>query len=249
METKDCAYLSIMFKKHLVCLYVWIKIIFFIVIYYFNQNDTREQNMEKFFNDIKWIVWYERIVKIFISFILHCEKICLYVSKIYKIEFTWIFGEPCNRIIVHTNYQQNRNRKKSSLASPSLLQQDIYFLLHPYREYCSSYLPFISGIFFLSLHLVPLVRCFFLSQNWILLKIFLSIVQEINLVEQRDRLNRHRTLYFTLINLSGLKITLFSFFLFRSRNVMAFAYLPRFLKDFASILVPISSRLRANFPA
>lgn len=83
METKDCACLSIMFKKHLVCLYVWIKIIFFIVIYYFNQNDTREQNMEKFFNDIKWIVWYERIVKIFISFILHCEKICLYVSKIY----------------------------------------------------------------------------------------------------------------------------------------------------------------------
>lgn len=84
METEYYAR-SIMFKiKHLVCLYIWIKTVFnffhsFKVIYYFNQNDIRTEYEKRekcivktnslFFNDIKWIVWYEEIVKIFIFFI------------------------------------------------------------------------------------------------------------------------------------------------------------------------------------
>lgn len=63
------------------------------------------------------------------------------------------------RIIVHTNYQQNEI-ERNRLWLSSLFQQDTYFLLRPYCGYCSSYLPFISGIFVLLLHLVPTLFLF-----------------------------------------------------------------------------------------
>lgn len=98
----------------------------------------------------------------------------------------------CNRVIVHTHYQQNeieRNR----------------LYLHRSNKILTFYYPTATTTLPISLLLVVFpfycyiqyLRCFFLSQNWILVKIFLSIVQEINLVEQRNRLSRHRTLYFT----------------------------------------------------
>lgn len=62
----------------------------------------------------------------------------------------------CNRVIVHTNYQQNKI-ERNRLYLP--FQQDTYFLL-PYCDYYSSYLPFISGISILLLHLVSTLFLF-----------------------------------------------------------------------------------------